>query len=241
LRRAAASRRRDFPRLSGNRYDARTLKGFSGLFLDAHLNLSRITRIAMENEAQQERAHDTRSPNRKRTPLVIVNTGNGKGKTTAALGTLMRAAAHGFKVVMLQFIKTKEDPRFGVYGEIASAKTLGFDILPLGDGFTWDTKNPEQDKRTARQAWELCAEKIMSGEYDIVALDEITYAFTFGWLTVAEVIEVLKNRPPHQHVILTGRDAPPELIAFADLVTEMKEVKHPFATRKVVAQIGIEF
>lgn len=187
--------------------------------------------------------HDAtlRAAHRKRTPLVIVNTGHGKGKTTAALGTLMRAVAHGFKVVMLQFIKTTNDPRFGVYGEIQSARKLGFEILPLGDGFTWDTKNPEQDRQTARRAWEVCLTKLQSPEYDIVALDEITYAFNFGWLTTEEVIEAIRNRPAHMHVILTGRDAPPEIIEFADLVTEMREVKHPFTTRRVVAQIGIEF
>ncbi len=188
-----------------------------------------------------DRTSATRGPNLKRTPLVMVNTGDGKGKTTAALGTLMRAVAHGFNVVMLQFIKTSEDPRFGVYGEIKSAEKLGFDILPLGDGFTWDTKNPESDRQTARKAWNICVEKINSGKYDIVAIDEITYAFTFGWLTIEEVIDVLKNRPPEMHVILTGRDAPPELIEFADLVTEMREIKHPFNTRRVVAQLGIEF
>ncbi|MBX7224311.1 MAG: cob(I)yrinic acid a,c-diamide adenosyltransferase [Blastocatellia bacterium] len=179
--------------------------------------------------------------NTKRTPLVMVNTGNGKGKTTAALGTLMRAAGRGFRCVMLQFIKTTEDRRFGVYGEIKSAEKLGIEILTLGDGFTWDTKNAEKDKATARRAWEICVEKINSGTYDIVALDELTYAFTFGWLSIEEVLEVLRQRPPLLHIIITGRDAPPELIEFADLVTEMKEIKHPFATRKVVAQVGIEF
>ncbi len=188
-----------------------------------------------------DRTPETRTPNRKRVPLVMINTGDGKGKTTAALGTLMRAVAHGFNVVMLQFIKTSEDPRFGVYGEIKSAEKLGFEILPLGDGFTWDTKDPGKDRETARRAWKICVEKINSEKYDIVALDEITYAFTFGWLSTEEVIDVLRNRPPHMHVILTGRDAPPELIEFADLVTEMKEIKHPFNTRRVVAQLGIEF
>lgn len=179
--------------------------------------------------------------NTKRTPLVMINTGNGKGKTTAALGLLMRAAGRNFKTIMLQFIKTTEDPRFGVYGEILSAQKLGIEILSLGDGFTWDTKNPDQDKQTARKAWDVCVEKINSGVYDIVALDEITYAFHFGWLTTEEVIDVLKNRPANLHVILTGRNAPPELIEFADLVTEMTEIKHPFTEKKVVAQLGIEF
>ncbi len=179
--------------------------------------------------------------NTRRTPLVIVHTGHGKGKTTAALGLLMRAVGRGFKCVMLQFIKTTEDPRFGSYGELISAEKLGIEILTLGDGFTWDTQNPEQDKKTARAAWEICKEKITSGTYDIVVLDEITYAFTFNWLTTDEVIDVLRHRPENQHIIITGRDAPPEIIDFADLVTEMKDIKHPFNTKKLVAQIGIEF
>lgn len=168
--------------------------------------------------------------------LIIVHTGNGKGKTTAALGLLMRAAGQNFKCVMLQFIKRKGSH----YGEHASAEKLGIELLSLGDGFTWDTKNPEQDRRTAQEAWSICAEKIGSGNYDIVVLDEINVALSLGMLDAGEVIEALRGRSPELHVVLTGRDAPQAIVDVADLVTEMKEVKHPF-NQGIYAQRGIEF
>lgn len=172
-----------------------------------------------------------------RTALVIVNTGDGKGKTTAALGTLLRAWGRGWKVVMLQFIKAET----GNFGEHRAARKMGFEIIPLGAGFTWLSKDIEQDKALARACWERCKERLLSGEYDLVALDEITYPLTYGWLPVEDVLETLRARPPHVHVILTGRDAPAELIEFADLVTEMTEVKHPYRTKGIKAQAGIEF
>ncbi|HEY8491826.1 MAG TPA: cob(I)yrinic acid a,c-diamide adenosyltransferase [Dehalococcoidia bacterium] len=168
--------------------------------------------------------------------LVIVNTGDGKGKTTAALGVLFRAWGRGWKVVMLQFIKT----RTSNYGEHRAARKLGIEIIPLGDGFTWLSKDIEKDKALARQCWELCQEKIRSGQYDLVILDEFTYPLSYGWIDTREVIEALQHRPPGLHVIITGRDAPPELVDFADLVTEMREVKHPYK-QGVKAQPGIEF
>ncbi len=172
-----------------------------------------------------------------RTALVILNTGHGKGKTTAALGTLFRAWGRGWNVVMLQFIKSET----ANFGEHRGARRAGFEIIPLGAGFTWLSKDLEHDKALARRCWEECCSRLLSGDYDIVALDEITYPLTYGWLPVEEVIETLRSRPAHVHVILTGRDAPPELIAFADLVTEMRDVKHPYRTHGVRAQAGIEF
>jgi cob(I)alamin adenosyltransferase len=172
-----------------------------------------------------------------RKALVIVNTGNGKGKTTAALGTLFRAWGRGWNVVMLQFIKADT----GNFGEHRGARKAGFEIIPLGSGFTWLSKDIEKDKALARACWEQCKERLLSGAYDLVALDEITYPLTFGWLPVDEVIETLRSRPSHVHVILTGRDAPAELVEFADLVTEMQEIKHPYKTRGIKAQAGIEF
>lgn len=169
--------------------------------------------------------------------LVIVNTGNGKGKTTAALGALMRAWGRGWKVVMLQFIKSET----GNFGEHRAARRMGIEVIPLGSGFTWLSKDIEKDKALARRCWEQCKERLLSGAYDLIALDEITYPLTYGWLPVAEVLETLRARPPHVHVILTGRDAPPALIAFADLVTNMTEVKHPYQTQGIKAQAGIEF
>ena len=175
-------------------------------------------------------------PVKKRKPLVVVYTGNGKGKTTAALGMLLRAWGRGMKVCMLSFIK-EETANFG---EERAARKLDIELLPLGGGFTWLSKDIEQDRALARRCWELCQEKIASGQYDIVVLDEITYPITYGWLDVDEVIETLRNRPADLHVVITGRDADEKLIEFADLVTEMREVKHPFS-QGIKAQPGVDF
>ena len=171
-----------------------------------------------------------------RQALVIVLTGQGKGKTTAALGVVLRAWGRGMKVVVLQFVKA----RTANYGENRAAKKLGIEMIPLGEGFTWLSKDVEKDKAAAREAWELARQKVGSGEYDLVVLDELTYPLTYGWIPVEEVIDVLTRRPAGLHVIITGRDAPQELIDYADLVTEMREVKHPFQ-KGVKAQPGIEF
>lgn len=176
----------------------------------------------------------TRRPARK--GLVVVNTGHGKGKTTAALGIVLRAWGRGMKTVILQFMKA----RTSNYGEERAAKKLGIEMIPLGEGFTWLSKDIEKDKATARECWELARQKISSGEYDIVVLDELTYPLTYGWIPVEEVLETLRQRPEGLHVVITGRDAPPELIDFADLVTEMREVKHPHQ-KGLKAQPGIEF
>jgi cob(I)alamin adenosyltransferase len=175
-------------------------------------------------------------PVRKRKPLVIVYTGNGKGKTTAALGVLLRAYGRGWATVMLSFIKSETSN----YGEERAGRKLGIEMVPLGGGFTWLSKDLEKDKALARQCWERCKEKISSGSYDIVVLDEMTYPLNYGWLDLAEVIDFLRNRPPNLHVIITGRDAPAALVEFADLVTEMREVKHPFQ-QGIKAQPGIDF
>lgn len=171
-----------------------------------------------------------------RKALVVVNTGNGKGKTTAALGVLFRAWGRGYNVCMLQFIKSTTSN----YGENKAAKKIGMEIVSLGGGFTWLSKDIEKDKALARELWNQCKQRIASGDYDIVALDEFTYPLAYGWLPVDEVIEFLKSRPARTHVIITGRDAPQELIEYADLVTDMTEVKHPFQ-QGLKAQPGIEF
>ncbi|MCJ7509351.1 MAG: cob(I)yrinic acid a,c-diamide adenosyltransferase [Dehalococcoidia bacterium] len=171
-----------------------------------------------------------------RQALVIVLTGQGKGKTTAALGVVLRAWGRGMKTVVLQFVK----PRTANYGENRAAKKLGIEMIPLGEGFTWRSQDIEKDKAAVRQCWELARQKIDSGQYDIVVLDEMTYPITYGWIPVEEVIDTLRRRPQGLHVIITGRDAPPELIEFADLVTEMREVKHPYE-KGLKAQPGIDF
>ena len=168
--------------------------------------------------------------------LVIVNTGNGKGKTTAAMGLLFRSWGRGMKVIMLQFIKHTT----ANFGEQRAAQKIGIPMRAMGDGFTWRSKDLEQSADLARALWEDAQEVIASGEYDIVILDEFTYPLHYGWIPVEEVIEALKKRPEMQHVIITGRHAPEALIEYADLVTEMKVIKHPYQ-QGIKAQPGIEF
>jgi len=172
--------------------------------------------------------------------LVIVHTGPGKGKTTAALGTAFRAVGQGLKVLMVQFIKGSWH-----YGELDAAKMLGddrFQILPMGRGFVKvgvEKPDPE-DVRLVREAWDFANAKMMSAEYDLVILDEINYAISYKMLDAKEVAEKLKQRPEMMHVILTGRNAHPLIVEHADLVTEMREVKHPYQ-KGILAQRGIEY
>jgi cob(I)alamin adenosyltransferase len=172
--------------------------------------------------------------------LIIVNTGPGKGKTTAALGTAFRAVGQGLRVLMVQFIKGSWH-----YGELESAKLLGDDritILPMGRGFVkvGAEKPDPEDVRLVEDAWRLAAEKMASGEYDIVILDEINYAISYKMLSPELVVEALRTKPEMLHVILTGRNAHPAIVELADLVTEMREVKHPYQ-RGIQAQRGIEY
>jgi len=174
---------------------------------------------------------------KERRGLVLVFTGNGKGKTTAALGTLFRAWGRDFRVCVIQFLKAET----GAWGEVKAAQRLGIEWHKTGDGFTWTSKDVDETRAKALHGWELAKQKIASGEYDLVILDEFTYPLAFGWLDPVEVIEWLRShKPPQMHLIITGRDAPPLLIEYADLVTEMREVKHPFAIG-VKAQVGIEY
>jgi cob(I)alamin adenosyltransferase len=174
--------------------------------------------------------------------LLMVNTGHGKGKTTCALGLMMRARGRGLNCCMIQFMKSKSDR----YGEHVSAEKLGIEVHTMGDGFTWDTKNPEQDRETARATWALCVEKMRSKDYDLLVFDELIYVLSYQMLAVEEVLEELgrvRLEQPALHIVLTGRDAPPALIEAADLVTEMREIKHPFnrTENRILAQEGIEF
>jgi len=171
--------------------------------------------------------------------LLIVHTGNGKGKTTCALGLMMRAAGRGLKCCMIQFMKSRNDR----YGEHIAAEQLGIEVHTMGDGFTWDTKNPEQDIETSRKTWNLCLEKMKSGDYDLLVFDELVYVLSYKMLPVTEILEEIRTvraAQPALHIVVTGRDAPAELIEAADLVTEMREIKHPF-TAGIRAQQGIEF
>ena len=172
--------------------------------------------------------------------LLIVYTGNGKGKTSAALGTAFRAVGQGMKVLMVQFIKGSWH-----YGELDSAKMLPEDrleIIPMGRGFVKvGTEKPDPaDVEMVRRAWEYGKQKLLAGQCDLLILDEINYAIHYGMLPVQEVAEALARRPENVHVILTGRNAHPALVELADLVTEMKEVKHPFQ-KGILAQRGIDY
>jgi cob(I)alamin adenosyltransferase len=174
---------------------------------------------------------------KRRHGLIIVNTGDGKGKTTAALGLAFRALGSGFKVFMVQYIKGKWKT-----GEKKLADRLAPDIqiLPMGDGFTWDTKNPAQDIATTLAIWEASKEAINSGKYDIVILDEINVVMKLGYLDPQVVVAFLKERNPRQHVVLTGRGAPAAIIEAADVVSEVVPIKHPYRSG-IKAQLGIEF
>jgi cob(I)alamin adenosyltransferase len=172
----------------------------------------------------------------KATSIVMVNTGDGKGKSTAAFGTAMRGAARGWKVTVIQFVKSGK----WKVGEEKAATSLGIEWLTMGDGFTWDSKNMDRTEAIARHAWAVAKEKIQSGDYGLVVLDEITYPMNWGWIPTSEVVEVIRKRPPSVNIIATGRDAPAELVEVADTVTEMRKVKHAF-DRGIRAIRGLDF
>ncbi len=169
--------------------------------------------------------------------LVIVNTGNGKGKTTAALGVLFRAWGRDMNAQVFQFIK-HTGSRFG---ESRAADKLGIAWSAMGDGFTWLSKDIDASADMARAQWDEARTAILTGERELIILDEFTYPLAYGWIDVDGVIDALRQRQKMMHVIITGRDAPQALIDYADLVTEMREIKHPFAEQGIRAQPGIEF
>ena len=168
--------------------------------------------------------------------LLMVNTGDGKGKTTAALGILLRATGRDMRVGMFQFIKSAETR----YGEHLAAARIGVEIVPLGDGFTWLSDNIDADRALAADGWSRVVEALRAGTFDVLILDELTYCLTFGWLDTTAVVDALRARPTGTHVIVTGRDAPQMLIDTADLVTEMRMIKHPYRDQGIAAQPGIE-
>jgi|SRR3954466_12254320 cob(I)alamin adenosyltransferase len=170
------------------------------------------------------------------TSRVLVNTGNGKGKSSAAFGVAMRATGNGWTVAVVQFIKSDRWKT----GEQAAAKTLGIDWWVLGDGFTWDSDDMDESEAVAREAWRSAAEIIGAGAHKLVVLDEITYPMNWGWISTAEVVETISGRPDGVSVIATGRDAPEELRAVADTVTDMVPEKHAF-DQGISAMRGIEY
>ena len=192
------------------------------------------------SETKEKRYKWRREDYREKTHgLLMVNTGDGKGKTTAAIGVLVRAAGRGMRCCMIQFMKSKNDR----YGEHESLETLGVEVHTMGAGFTWDTQDKTVDIRTSEETWELCVEKMRSEEYDLLVFDELVYVLDYKFLDLTEVlaeIKAIREKQPHLHIIMTGRNAPAELVEAADLVTEMKEIKHPFHAG-IYAQQGIEF
>lgn len=173
--------------------------------------------------------------------LVLVYTGDGKGKTTAALGLAVRAAGRGKRVLVIQFIKSPQR----TYGEKLVFDRLGIEIHQTGVGFTW-TKTPEEHREALRLAWQFTREKVMGGGYEVVILDELNNALAIDRfpvddvLPLSEVLELIQNRPQNMHLVITGRNAKPEIVEIADLVTEMKPVKH-YYDEGVPAVLGIEF
>ena len=185
---------------------------------------------------QAPRNHQIAGESKKK-GLIIVHTGDGKGKTTAAFGTALRALGRGYKVAMVQFIKGKWKT-----GEVEAARKFKdqFEILTMGDGFTWDTQNFEKDAQAAERAWKKCVEFLNDKEHELVIFDEINYVMKYNFLNPKKVVEALKKKPALKHVILTGNGVPQEIIDLADLVSEMKCIKHPY-TQGLKAQPGIEY
>ena len=175
---------------------------------------------------------------KKRKGLIIVHTGDGKGKSTAAFGLALRAAGNKMNVFIMQFMKGQWKA-----GERKAFEKLApyVEVIPMGDGFTWDTENVEQDKATARKAFEIVKEKLLSDKYQMVIFEEINYVLHYHFFPEDEFLELLKNKPEMTHVVCTGRNASEKLIEMADLVTEMKMIKHPFKEQGIPAQKGIEF
>ena len=173
----------------------------------------------------------------RRRGLVLVNTGEGKGKSSSALGMVFRAAGWGMQVCVIQFIKGQWQT-----GEKKAAERFdNIEWHALGDGFTWDTKNPEQDIKTSRDIWEFSKQKMLSEQFDIVLLDEINYCCGYHWIAGQEIADfITQKKPPWLHVILTGRNAAEEVMEIADTVTEMTKIKHAYE-KGIKAEQGIEF
>lgn len=169
--------------------------------------------------------------------LILLYTGDGKGKTSAAFGQALRAAGHGMAVCIIQFIKKNTGT-----GEVKAMEALAgrVEVHTIGSGFTWEAAEPDEPKNAALAGWALAMDKIASRRYAMIVLDEFTYPLLYGYLDEAAVFDVLRARPPEQHLVITGRAASQELIGLADLVTELREIKHPYQTGSSAVR-GIEF
>ncbi|HVX17219.1 MAG TPA: cob(I)yrinic acid a,c-diamide adenosyltransferase [Acidimicrobiales bacterium] len=180
--------------------------------------------------------HHHPAPRRRAPSLVLVNTGDGKGKSTAAFGTALRAVARGWNVVVVQFLKSGK----WHVGEEKVCRELGVEWCSIGEGFTWDSEDLSEDQAVAAEAWRRAAELIAAGDHHLVVLDEVTYPIAWGWIGRDDVLRAIAARPEHVNIVCTGRDAPAELIDLADTVTEMRNVKHAY-DRGVIAKKGIDY
>jgi cob(I)alamin adenosyltransferase len=168
--------------------------------------------------------------------LVLLNTGNGKGKSSAAFGVMVRGVARDWRVAVVQFIKGSD----WKVGEEKVGRQLGVEWHALGGGFTWDSEDQSADIALARAAWAQAAALIASGDHDLIILDEVTYLCAWGWVPVEEIVAVIAGRPRHVNIVMTGRDAPQELVDLADTVTEMREIKHAYKAG-ITAKRGIDY
>lgn len=168
--------------------------------------------------------------------LIVVNTGDGKGKSSSAFGIMIRGVARGWQVAVAQFVKSGS----WAVGEEKIGRQLGVDWYSFGDGFTWDSNDLSHDKALAAEGWAKASALIAAGEHQLVVLDEITYLCTWGWIDTDDVVAALRSRPSHVNVIITGRDAPEAIVELADTVTEMREIKHAY-TQGVRAMRGIDY
>jgi cob(I)alamin adenosyltransferase len=168
--------------------------------------------------------------------LVVVNTGNGKGKSSSAFGMMLRGLAVGWQVAVVQFVKSGD----WRVGEEKMGRELGVDWYTFGEGFTWDSENLDHDRAHAATGWAFAADLIRAGRHQLVILDELTYLCTWGWIDTDDVVATIRDRPSHVNVVITGRDAPAALVEVADTVTEMTEVKHAYQ-QGIRAKRGIDY
>ena len=175
---------------------------------------------------------------RRRVPsLVLVHTGNGKGKSSSAFGVVIRAVARNWDVAVIQFLKSGN---WNTGEEKICREKLGVDWWAIGEGFSWESEDLSEDEAVAQVAWAHAKECIASGEYQLVVLDEVTYPANWGWISKEELVTAVKGRPEKTNVVMTGRDAPPEFVEIADTVTEMRNVKHAFE-KGIIAKKGIDY
>ena len=191
--------------------------------------------MSTDSPPQEKRPYDL-SEMRRASSLVLVNTGDGKGKSAAAFGTILRAVSQSWSVAVVQFLKSGDWNT----GEEKVCRDLGVQWYSAGDGFTWDSDDLDETRAMAVAAWEFSAQLIAGGEHRLVVLDEISYAMTWDWIDAAEVAAALESRPERVSVILTGRDMADEVIDVADTVTEMVKVKHAF-DRQILAKKGLDY